>query len=279
MKKIKSKSLVYIILILASITVLIPFLWGIANAFRSNEEIASLSGLSIHSFIPEHFTLGNFGRMFSAMDFTNILKNTAIICVLVTMGCLFINSMASYAFAKLRFPGKNLLFLLLLTTLILPIEVLIIPLYTTLKDLHMLDNMMTSLVVPFLANAFGIFFMRQFISSLPKELDESAAIDGCNNFGIFFKIVLPLTKPALITLGLIVFLQQWDSFIVPVTVINSDKQMVLQVALNYLQFGLYSDDWGVVFAGIVVSAIPIIVIFVFLQKYYVEGISSTGIKG
>jgi multiple sugar transport system permease protein len=186
--------------------------------------------------------------------------------------------MAGYAFARLNFPGKNIIFIILLATLMGPLEVLSFRLYRTWRDLHMM-NSYSALIIPFMANAFGIFYFRQFISNIPKELDEAAIIDGCNQFGIFRRIIFPLLKSAMVTLGIIVFLQQWDSFIVPVTVIHSKSKMVLQVALQDLQFGLYSNDYGVMFAGIVVSALPVIIVFLFLQKYYVEGISSSGLKG
>ncbi|MCT4543404.1 MAG: carbohydrate ABC transporter permease [Vallitalea sp.] len=268
----------HIILILFVIITIIPMAWGVGNAFRSNEELAAMSGLSINTFIPKCFTMNNFTTMFSALNFTKVFMNTLFIALTVTAGNIIFNAMAGYAFARLNFPGKNIIFIILLATLMVPLEVLIIPLYSTLRDLHMM-NSYSALIIPFMANAFGIFYFRQFISNIPKELDEAAIIDGCNQFGIFRRIIFPLLKSAMVTLGIIVFLQQWDSFIVPVTVIHSKSKMVLQVALQDLQFGLYSNDYGVMFAGIVVSALPVIIVFLFLQKYYVEGISSSGLKG
>jgi multiple sugar transport system permease protein len=274
----KSNIGTHIILIIFVIITIIPMAWGIGNAFRSNEELASMSGLSIYTFLPKTFTMKNFTSMFSALNFTQVFMNTLFVALTVTIGNIIFNAMAGYAFARLNFPGKNILFIIFLATLMVPLEVLIIPLYSTLKNLHMM-NSYWALIIPFMANAFGIFYFRQFISNIPKELDEAAIIDGCNQFGIFTKVILPLLKSAMVTLGLIVFLQQWDSFIVPVTVIHSKSKMVLQVALQDLQFGLYSNDYGVMFAGIVVSALPVIIVFLFLQKYYVEGISSSGLKG
>ncbi|MCT4599190.1 MAG: carbohydrate ABC transporter permease [Vallitalea sp.] len=274
----KSNIGTHIILIIFVIITIIPMAWGIGNAFRSNEELASMSGLSIYTFLPKTFTMKNFTSMFSALNFTQVFMNTLFVALTVTIGNIIFNAMAGYAFARLNFPGKNILFIIFLATLMVPLEVLIIPLYSTLKNLHMM-NSYWALIIPFIANAFGIFYFRQFISNIPKELDEAAIIDGCNQFGIFTKVILPLLKSAMVTLGLIVFLQQWDSFIVPVTVIHSKSKMVLQVALQDLQFGLYSNDYGVMFAGIVVSALPVIIVFLFLQKYYVEGISSSGLKG
>lgn len=278
MESKKGKIFTYCMLILFVIIALVPMVWGVGNAFRSNEELASMSGFDIYTFIPKQFTMKNFLTMFTTLNFARVMVNTAIIAITVTVGNLLINAMAGYAFARLKFPGKNILFIIFLATLMVPLEVLIIPLYGTIKNLHMMDRY-TALIIPFLANAFGIFYMRQFISNIPKELDEAAIIDGCNRFGVFTRVILPLLKSAMVTLGIIVFLQQWDSFIVPVTVMHSKEKMVLQVALQDLQFGLYSNDYGVMFAGIVVAALPVIIVFLLLQKYYVEGISSTGLKG
>lgn len=270
----------YTMLTLFVIIAIIPMAWGVGNAFRSNEELATISGVGVGfaAFIPKQFTVANFVTMFTSLNFSRVLLNTVFVAGVVTAGNLFINALAGYTFARLQFPGKKLLFMIFLATLMVPLEVLIIPLYDTIRKLKMMDSY-AALIIPFLANGFGIFYMRQFISGLPTELDEAAIIDGCTRFGVFSRIILPLLRSSMVTLGVIVFLQQWDSFIVPVTVMNSKEKMVLQVALQDLQFGLYSNDYGVMFAGIVVAAVPVIVVFLFLQKYYVEGISASGLKG
>lgn len=275
----KKKNVVtYMILIVMVVIVLIPMMWGVGNAFRSNGELASMSGLNINTFIPKSFTVSNFVKMFTELNFARVMQNTIFVSLVVTVVSLIFNSMAAFAFARLNFPGKHILFICFLATLMVPIEVLIIPLYGTIRSLKMMDSF-SALTIPFLANAFGIFYVRQFIMGIPRSLDEAAIIDGCNLFGVYRRIILPLLKAPMVTLGIIIFLQQWDSFIVPVTVISSKEKMMLQVALQDLQFGLYSNDYGVMFAGIVVAAVPIIIVFLFLQKYYVEGISSSGLKG
>lgn len=273
-----NRFLSYFILIFFVLVTIIPLGWGIGNAFRSNEELAAMSGLSANTFVPIKFTMVHFVTMFTNLNFVRILMNTFLISTVVMLGNLLFSSMAGYAFARLEFPGKRALFLIAIATLMVPLEVLIIPLYDSVRDYKMMDSYM-ALVIPFLVNGFGIFYMKQFISNLPKQLDEAAIIDGCNQANIFTRVILPLLKSAMITLGIIVFLQQWDSFIVPVTVMNSKEKMLLQVALQDLQFGLYSNDYGVMFAGIVVAALPVIILFLFLQKYYVEGITSSGLKG
>ena len=162
--------------------------------------------------------------------------------------------------------------------MILPIEILIVPLYRVVKDVGMM-NSLASLIVPFAASGFGIFFMRQFFSGIPRELDEAAVIDGCGRTRYFFRILLPLARTPLVTLGLIVFLQQWDSFLVPVTFISRTENMVLQVAINNLYAHIYVNDVALLSAGMVIAAVPVIVVFLFTQRYYIAGITTTGIKG
>jgi multiple sugar transport system permease protein len=277
MKK-RNKIISYIVMTIVALTVLLPMLWAFSNAFRSNNEIASMTGLGLHTFIPKEFVSDNFKEVFETFNFIRIILNTLFVALTVTIVSLLFNALAGFAFARLEFPGKNILFVVFLATLMIPLEVLIIPLYDTIRSLGMMDSY-SGLIIPFLSNAFGIFYMRQFISGIPKELDEAATIDGCGWFGVFIRVILPSLKPAMLTLGIIVFLQQWDSFIVPVTLIHSEEKMLLQVALQQMQFGLYNNNYGIMFAGIFISAVPIIIVFLMLQRYYVEGISSSGLKG
>lgn len=275
----KTKNLLtYCILVFFLLTVLLPMIWGISIAFRSNAEIAGMSGFSIRSLVPETATLENFTRMFEIVNMGRVFAVTLYVSLSVTFLSLIINSMAAYAFARFEFPGKDLLFIVFVATMIVPIEILIIPLYGTLRGFGMIDKL-SALILPFIANGFGIFFLRQFILGIPKELDEAAMIDGCSRLGIYLRIILPLTKPALLILGIIVFLQQWDSFLVPVTLISSESKMVLQVAINYLYAGIFFNNIGVLFAGMVIAAIPVIIVFMFLQRSFIEGISTSGIKG
>jgi ABC-type glycerol-3-phosphate transport system permease component len=267
-----------VIIALLILCVALPVLWGLSLAFRSNEEIVKIGGLSLRTFVPGVFTLDNFGRLFTAVDMVRVIALTLWVCACVTALSLFINSFAAYAFARMEFPGKALLFAVVIATMILPIEILIVPLYRVVKGLGLM-NSLASLILPFGATGFGIFFMRQFFMGVPRELDEAAVIDGCGRAGIFFRILLPLARTPLVTLGLIVFLQQWDSFLLPVTFISKKENMLLQVAINNLYAHIYFSDTALLFAGMVVGAIPVIILFVFLQKYYIAGISSSGIKG
>jgi multiple sugar transport system permease protein len=260
------------------LSIALPVLWGLSLAFRSNEEIVRVGGLSPGTFVPAAFILDNFARLFQAVDLVRVIALTLFICACVTGLSLLLNSFAAYAFARMEFPGKRLLFGIVIATMILPIEILIVPLYRVVKDLGLM-NRLGSLILPFGATGFGIFFMRQFFAGVPRELDEAAVIDGCGRAGIFFRILLPLARTPLVTLGLIVFLQQWDSFLVPVTFISKKEDMLLQVAINNLYAHIYFSDTALLFAAMVVGALPVIVLFISLQRYYIAGISSSGIKG
>lgn len=267
----------YLFLFVVSLVVILPYLWVLSNAFRPNAEIGQFTNLSWYTFFPQRFTIENYIRMFEQLPIPKIIFNTLLVAFSVTLGSLFINSLTAYSFARIPFKGKGIIFLVIISMLVLPIEVLIIPLYLTVVEMKISDSF-ASLILPFLATPFGIFFMRQFFSSLPRALDEAATIDGASHFTIFSKIYLPLAKTPIFTLGLLTFLQQWDSFIVPVTLINDESKMLLQVALTRLSMGLYMTDYGVLYAGVALSIVPILIIYLIFQKNIVENIAATGIK-
>lgn len=276
-KKTAGLAALYFFLFCVSLLVILPFVWVLGNAFRPNAEIGMHTNLSWYTFFPNQFTVENFTRMFEQLKIPEIIANTLFVGFSVTLGSLLINSITAYAFARIRFKGRGVIFLVIISMLVLPIEVLIIPLYLTVVKLGISDSF-PSLILPFLATPFGIFFMRQFFSSLPIALDEAAIIDGAGHFTIFSRIYLPLAKTPLFTLGLLTFLQQWDSFIVPVTFINDERKMLLQVALTRLSMGLYMTDYGVLYAGVALSVVPILIIYLIFQKNIVENVAATGIK-
>ncbi|MEA5014590.1 MAG: carbohydrate ABC transporter permease [Candidatus Limiplasma sp.] len=276
-RKVLIHALAYVFLGFVLLTVILPFAWVFSNAFRANDEIGKFTDFSLYTFLPKDFTMNNFVRMFQQLNMVQILLNTLLVALAVMFGSLFINALTAYAFARIRFVGKNALFLLLISMLVLPIEILIIPLYLTVAKMNLSDTYW-ALIVPFLAAPFGIFFMRQFFSSIPRALDEAAILDGCGHFQIFSRIFIPLSKTPLFTLGLLVFMQQWDSFIVPVTLINDESKMVLQVALTRLSMGLYMTDYGVLYAGVALSIVPMLIVYLLFQKNIVENIAAVGIK-
>jgi ABC-type glycerol-3-phosphate transport system permease component len=266
-KRMILRSITYIFLVFVALLVLIPFLWVLSNAFRPNAEIGKFNDFSWRTFVPQEFTMINFSRMFEQLNMVQIIINTLLVAFGVTLGSLFINSLTGYAFARINFKGKKIIFMIFISMMVLPIEILIISLYLTVVDLKLTDTY-ASLILPFLASPFGIFFMRQFFSNNPKALDEAAILDGCGHFRIFAQIYLPLAKTPLFTLGLLIFLQQWDSFIVPVTLIGDEGKMLLQVALTRLSMGLYMTDYGVLYAGVALSIVPILIIFSDLPETY-----------
>ena len=268
----------WVILGILTLTVAVPIIWGFSLSFRSNEEIVRISGLSLHTFVPAQPTLDNFTRFSQAVNIVRLMGVTLFVCVSVTAASLVINSLAAFAFARMSFRGKKVIFAVVIATMILPIEILIVQLYRVVKDIGLM-NSLASLILPFAASGFGIFFMRQFFEGIPRELDEAAVIDGCGRVRFFSRILMPLARTPLVTLGLIVFLQQWDSFLVPVTFISRKENMVLQVAINNLYAHIYVNDTALLFAGMVVAAVPVILIFLFTQRYYIAGITTTGIKG
>lgn len=272
------RALFYAFMVFVSLIVLIPLLWVLGNALRPNGEIGQFTTMSFHTFAPQQFTLENFVNIFSRVNMLNVIKNTVFVALAVTFSSLLINAMAAYAFARIGFFGKKVVFAIILSLLVLPIEILIIPLYLTITGVG-LKNTFWSLILPFIATPFGIFYMRQFFLNTPRTLDEAAVLDGCGHFGIFARVYLPLSKTPLITLGLLTFLQQWDSFIVPVTFIDYESKMLLQVALTRLAIGLYANDYGILFAGVAISIVPMMILFFVFQRYIVESVASTGIKG
>ena len=274
----KSVRLLILLKAFVFIVVAVPIVWGFSLAFRSNQEIAGMTGFNRYTFVPEAPTFDNFFRLFKMVNVGRVFMLTLFVSISVTLLNLFINSLAAYSFAKINFALKNVFFSLMIATLAIPVEILIIPLYRQISAMGMM-NSLTALIIPFSASAFGIFFLRQFFLGIPRELEEAAIIDGCGRFRIYRSVIIPLSRTALTTLGLTIFLQQWDSFLVPVTFISSQSRMLLQVAINYIYSGLYFNDFGVLFAGMVIASVPIIVLFLFLQRYYVAGISTTGIKG
>jgi multiple sugar transport system permease protein len=276
-KQTAVRIITYLFLIFMALLVVVPFLWVLSNAFRPNDEIGQYTALTWYTFFPKNFTLENFDHMFEQLNMMQIIVNTLVVALSVTLGSLFVDSLTAYAFSRINFKGKKLLFLIFISMMVLPIEILIIPLYLTIVKMGM-ANSYTSLILPFLAAPFGIFFMRQFFSNMPKALDEAAILDGCGHFRIFTRIYMPLAKTPLFTLGLLVFMQQWDSFIVPVTFIGDEQKMVLQVALTRLSMGLYMTDYGVLYAGVTLSIIPILIVFLMFQKQIIENIATAGIK-
>lgn len=264
---------VYLVLVIGLIAMIAPFLWMLSTSFKSTKAIFRFPP----DWIPVQPTLAHYQKLFETLDFLTPFKNTVIVAVSITFLSLLICSMAGYAFAKFRFPGRDKLFIGLLGTLMVPGQITMIPVFLLLNKLRLL-NSYPGLILPGLASAFSIFFMRQFIRTIPDELLEAARIDGASERYIFFKIVLPLCKPALATLGIFNFTGSWNSFLWPLIIASSEKMYTLPVAIANLG-GQYQTDYGLQMAGAVVVIVPIIIVFLFAQKYFIKGITLSGLKG
>ncbi|AQS57544.1 sugar ABC transporter permease [Novibacillus thermophilus] len=266
-------------MILLSFIVLLPVIWMVTSSFRPHSEIFRYTEFGWELFIPVDFTFENYVDIFSNQDrpFGVYILNTLFVAVVGTVSGLFINALAAFSFAKLRFPLKKTLMVLFLSTLVIPFEAIMIPQYLLIRDLGWLDSY-KALIIPQIVWAFGIFMLIQFFSDIPRDMLEAARIDGASWLQIFFRIAVPISTPALITLGIMTFINRWDEFLWPLIVISDDSRQLIQVAIaSYTT--QYSTSWGLIFAASTVASIPTLIIFLFLQRYYVQGITTTGLKG
>ncbi|WP_044894017.1 carbohydrate ABC transporter permease [Bacillus alveayuensis] len=267
------KSILYALLVLYAIVTLIPFLWALSSSFKTLEEIVSGS----MNFIPKDFTIDNYKQIFIEQEmFPRWLFNSLFIAVIVTMLNLLFNSMAGYALARLSFPGKKTLFIIILAVLMIPAQVTMIPNYLILKQLGWL-NSYQGMIVPAMINATFIFMMRQFFINFPKELEEAAALDGLSRFGIFFRIVLPLARPALAAQAIFVFMGSWNDFMRPLIILSDPAMFTLPLGLNTFK-GQYISYWNYIMAASMVFTLPMLVIYAFFNRYFIKGISFTGGK-
>ena len=266
----------YALLIGLSLVFIIPMLWMLTTALKSASEATQVPP----TILPEQPTTEAFGTLFSGNSQTPVLRwfaNSLLAATGQAILVLAVASMAAYALARMEFRGKKIVFAAIIATLFVPIFTLIIPNFLIIDRLGWLDSLW-ALIVPGAASAFGVFFLRQFFLGLPRELEEAALLEGANSWQIFTKVILPLSKPALATLAVISFLSNWNDFIWPIYVLFSPERMTLQVGLSKLQ-GAYTIDYPVVMAGATIAAIPVLILYVFVQRYVIEGVASSGVKG
>ena len=276
----------YCMVILVSITTVLPFLWTISTSLKSDSEI--LSG-SMH-LIPSHFTFAHYKEVFETMPFLTYLKNSLILALGGVATNLFFGSLAGYSFGQLKFKGKKPLFLVFLASMMVPSIVTMIPTFIVLRGFPLvggndltgsgglgLINSYWAILLPGAAGAFSIFFMKQFFEQLPKELGESARIDGAGEFKIFWKVYLPLAKPALTTLGIMTFQAGWNAFMWPMIVLNAEEMKTVQVGLAAFQYN-YNTNYGPLMAGTILATLPVLVLFIIAQRNYVQGMADAGIK-
>lgn len=257
---------------------LYPVLWLVSSSFKVPNTIFTDTGL-----VPKEFTLENYVNGWQGIGivtFATFFKNSFVICAISIVGNVIFCSLTAYAFARLEFPGKKFWFAAMLITLMLPGHVTTIPRYVIFRSLGWVDTILPIVIPRFFAqDAFFIFLLVQFMRGLPRELDESALIDGCGKFGIYLKIILPLTVPALITTVIFTFLWTWDDFFNQLLYLNSPEKYTVPMGLRLFLDSTGISSWGSMFAMSVLSLVPCFVLFFSLQKYFVRGIATTGIKG
>lgn len=262
----------YLILAIACVVALFPFLYILSLSFKQSTALVTYPP----DWIPNPPYYGNYITLLFEKQFLRWGLNTFIMAGSITLIKLFFDSLAGYAFAKMEFPFKEQIFLFILSTLMIPFAATLIPTYLIVRDLGF-QNTYWGLILPGLASPIGIFMMRQFIESLPDDLENAARIDGCSEFYIYWRIILPLTKPALAVLGIFTFMIQWQSFVWPLVITTTDEMRVLTVGLASLK-GQWVTDWGVVAAGSVLIMLPITVVFVFFQRYFIQASIAGALK-
>ncbi|HEY6801261.1 MAG TPA: carbohydrate ABC transporter permease [Agromyces sp.] len=263
----------YIVLTVGLVAMIMPFVWMILGAFKTDAEIRR----NPTGFLPEQPTIENFETLFGRLDFTTFFINSIVVAVFVTLGNIVFCSMIGYALAKLQFRGKKLLFVIVIGTLMVPGVVTFVPLFVLTANLGLV-NSYPGLILPFLISPLGVFLMRQFMLSLPDELIEAARIDGASEWRIFLRVIMPLCGPAVATLTILTFLASWNNFLWPLVVATTEDMYTLPVALALYSVGQNAARYGLMMAGAVVVVLPMLLLFLFLQRYFVQGIALTGIK-
>ena len=267
------KALVYLVLILGCFITLAPFLWMLLTSFKTQVEAVSIPP----SILPRSWNPTAYLTLSDKLPFWRMYGNTVLTAIIIVTAQLSLCSLAGYAFARIRFPGRDALFVLCLAVLMIPSSFLILPQYLTIQKMGLL-NTLRAVFLPNLFSAFGTFLMRQFFMAIPQELEDAALIDGCSHGRIFLQIMMPLVKPGLVSLGVLTLRFAWNNLMWPMIVNTSPDKMTLAAGLSYLQ-GQYLTDYPSIMAGALLSIIPLIIIYAIFQKQFIEGIALTGIKG
>jgi multiple sugar transport system permease protein len=263
----------YSFLIVLSVIMLLPLLWMVSASLKLDKDVFRFP----IEWIPAVPVWSNFSKIWTEIPFLTFFLNTTKLTVIITLLQLFTSSFAGYAFAKLQFRGKNVLFLIYIASIAIPWQTYMIPQFIMMRNMHLVDTHL-SLILLQAFTAFGVFLMRQFFISIPEDILDAARIDGLSEFGIYFRIMLPLSKPALATLTITTVVFVWNDFMGPLIYLNSESLKTIQLGLRmFIQ--QYSSDYALIMAASLVSLIPVIILFLAFQRFFVEGIASTGVKG
>lgn len=273
-KKIAAGTIVlHAILILGSLIMIFPFVWTVLSSFKGMGEIFTFPP----TFFPKKWVFSNFPRSLQAMPFGRAYFNSFYIATVVVLVQLITASMAGYAFGKLKFPGHKVLFPIFLATMMIPGQVVMIPIFTTMKSLGLLNTHWSIILPACLFNAFGVFLLRQFIMGLPDDLEEAAVVDGASTPRIFVQIIFPLIRSSLAAFGIFVFLGQWNNFLYPLIFLSKKETYTVPLLLSYFK-GQYATEYPLMMAGTVIAVIPVLIIYLIFQKQIIAGIAITGMK-
>lgn len=265
--------IIFTLLVLGALLMFLPVFWIVMSSFKGLGEIY----MSPPTFFPKKWILTNYSEAITQFPFLRYLWNSIYVTVTATLLTLLINSMAAFALSKYKFPGRDVIFVLMLATLMIPVRVIMLPVYMMIAKLGM-ANTLAGIIIPPSATPTGVFILRQYMLTIPDELIDAAKIDGAGHFQIYSRIIMPLSTPALAVLTVFSVMWRWNDFLWPLIVINREKLFTLQLALARFK-GELVTDWNYVLSMTVLSIIPVALVFVFMQRYLVRGIASTGLKG
>lgn len=272
--EIAGKVGIYAILLVITACMIVPFLWMLSASIKSNREVFLMDPFV---WIPEQPKWDNYINIWTKIPLLKFVENTVILTIVVTLLQLLTSSFAAYSFAKLEFKHKNALFLAYIATIAMPWQVYMVPQFIMMRSMGLNDKLLAMICLQAFS-AFGVFLMKQFYEGIPNDLCEAARIDGMSEYRIYAKIMLPLSKPALSTLTIFTFVNTWNDYLGPLIYLRTETKKTIQLGLKMF-IGQYSAEYGLIMAGSVVSLIPVIAVFLCLQKYFVEGVASTGLKG
>ncbi|HSM24322.1 MAG TPA: carbohydrate ABC transporter permease [Anaerolineaceae bacterium] len=271
--RVIKKILVYVALLLAAFICLLPYYWMVSSAFKTEVNIFRLP----IQWFPDPINWMSFVKGWQAQNFPRYFFNSFFVSIAITVGTLIFASLAGYSLAKFKYPGRNIFFIIILSTMMLPLEVTMVPLFLLIKNFDW-QNSYSGLIVPFMVEGFGVFLMRQYILGIPRDLLEAARMDGASEIRIFGQIVMPLCTPALAALGVFTFREAWDMYIWPLIIISKDDLYTVPLGIS-LFMGNYGTAWDQLMAIATVGTLPMIILFFLLQRAFIQGITMTGIKG
>jgi multiple sugar transport system permease protein len=272
-KLVVKSFVVHSVLIFFGLLMIVPFLWMLSSSLKDMPQMFIIPP----KILPDPVIWSNYMDSWNALPFGGAYLNSFKITIINVAATLLTASMAGFAFAKLKFPGKDIIFIAFLATMMVPFQVTMIPVFIIMKYLNFLDNHLSLIIPGMLANAYGVFLLRQFIKGIPAEMEESGILDGCNYWQIYLNIILPLLKAPLAALGIFTFMGNWNSFLAPLIYLNSPEKFTVPLLLNQFR-GLYITNWELMMAAACLAIIPVLFVYIMGQKYIIEGITLTGLK-